>query len=184
MLQAGLNIVAPAVFVLGLGALLYGLVPRLAAPVVNLVIVWSFLVQLIGSTLTTNRWLLDSAVLSHLRPAPAATPDWTGSPGRSGSPWSGARRARRVQPTRPQRRLTMPTCCRRPNSAPAFSGAPEQVMDHAVGAGHDITVIPIEEILGGSPQPGSGAENHGCDRDVERVDEAGVQELPHGVTTT
>ena len=77
MLQAGLNIVAPAVFVLGLGALLYGLVPRLAAPVVNLVIVWSFLVQLIGSTLTTNRWLLDSAVLSHLRPAPAATPDWT-----------------------------------------------------------------------------------------------------------
>jgi ABC-2 type transport system permease protein len=71
-----LNLSVPAVLVLGVGILLYGLVPRLAVPALNVLIAWSFLVQLVGPTLTTNRWLIDTAVLSHIRPAPAAAPDW------------------------------------------------------------------------------------------------------------
>jgi ABC-2 type transport system permease protein len=75
MLRAGVNVMPPALFVLGLGTLLFGLVPRLAAPVLYGLVAWSFAVQVIGSTLTTNRWLLDTALFSHLGPVPAADLD-------------------------------------------------------------------------------------------------------------
>ncbi|MGZ4707115.1 MAG: hypothetical protein ACXWBN_00065 [Acidimicrobiales bacterium] len=77
MLQAGLNVAAPALFVLGIGTLLYGLAPRLAAPILYGLVMWSFVVEVIGSTITTNRWLLDTSLLSHLTPVPAAALDWT-----------------------------------------------------------------------------------------------------------
>jgi len=77
MLQAGLNVTAPALFVLGVGTLLYGLAPRIALPVLYSLVLWSFVIQIIGSSITTNHWLLDTAVLSHLGPVPAASLDWT-----------------------------------------------------------------------------------------------------------
>lgn len=77
MLQAGLNTAVPALFVLGLGALLYGLVPRLAVPVLYGLVLWSFLIEIIGSSITSNHWLLDTAVLTHLGPVPAADLNWT-----------------------------------------------------------------------------------------------------------
>ncbi|HEV2372483.1 MAG TPA: ABC transporter permease subunit [Streptosporangiaceae bacterium] len=77
MLQAGLNVAVPALFILGVGALVYGLAPRLAVPVVYTVVLWSFLVEIIGSSITSNHWLIDTAVLSHLGPVPAASLDWT-----------------------------------------------------------------------------------------------------------
>ncbi|HEX7993980.1 MAG TPA: hypothetical protein VF506_08670, partial [Streptosporangiaceae bacterium] len=77
MLQAGLNITVPALFVLGVGTLLYGLVPRLAAPLLYGLILWSFLIEIIGSSITSNHWLLDTAVLSHLGPVPATSLNWT-----------------------------------------------------------------------------------------------------------
>lgn len=77
MLQAGLNTAVPALFVLGLGALLYGLVPRLAMPILYGLILWSFLIEIIGSSITSNHWLLDTALLTHLGPVPAANLNWT-----------------------------------------------------------------------------------------------------------
>ena len=77
MLQAGLNIVVPALFVLGLGALLFGLVPRVAMPVLYAVVVWSVLVVILGSGVVTNHWVLDTAVLAHVGPVPARDLDWT-----------------------------------------------------------------------------------------------------------
>lgn len=76
MLQAGLNLVAPGLLVLGVGTLLYGLVPRVAVPVLYALVLWSFVVEIIGSSITANHWLLDTAVLSHLGPVPAASLDW------------------------------------------------------------------------------------------------------------
>ena len=76
MLEAGFNLVAPALFVLGLGTLLFGLVPRLAAPILYGVVLWSFLVEIIGASLTSNHWLLDTAVLSHIGPVPASGLAW------------------------------------------------------------------------------------------------------------
>lgn len=77
MLQAALNVMAPALFVLGLGALLYGLVPRLAAPLLYALVLWSFLIEIVGANITTNHLLLDTALLSHLGPVPAASLNWT-----------------------------------------------------------------------------------------------------------
>jgi len=77
ILQAGLNITVPALFILGVGTLLYGLIPRLAAPLLYGLILWSFLIEIIGSSLTSNHWLLDTAVLSHLGPVPATSLNWT-----------------------------------------------------------------------------------------------------------
>jgi len=77
MLQAGLNVAIPGLFILGVGTLLYGLVPRFAAPVLYLLILWSFLVEIIGASVTSNHWLLDTAVLTHLGPVPATGLHWT-----------------------------------------------------------------------------------------------------------
>jgi ABC-2 type transport system permease protein len=77
LLQAGLNISAPALFVLGIGGLIYGLVPRLVSPVLYGVVAWSFIIEIIGSSIKANHWILDTAVLSHIAPAPAANPNWT-----------------------------------------------------------------------------------------------------------
>ena len=76
MVQAGLGLVAPALLVLGVGTLLFGLVPRLAVPILYGLVLWSFVVQIIGSSITTNHWLLDTSVLSHLGPVPATRLDW------------------------------------------------------------------------------------------------------------
>jgi polyether ionophore transport system permease protein len=77
MLQAGLNLMPAALFILGLGTLLFGLVPRLALPILYALILWSFLVEIVGSSITSNRLLLDTALFSHLGPVPATSLNWT-----------------------------------------------------------------------------------------------------------
>lgn len=74
---AGVALVPPAVFVLGLGTLAQGVAPRYAGAVAYGVVVWSFLVELIGSAVNANRWLLDLSVFHHLALAPATDPNWT-----------------------------------------------------------------------------------------------------------
>ncbi len=76
MLAAGVNVVAPALFVLGAGTLLFGVVPRLAVPILYAYVLWSFAAELVGSSITGNRWVLDTSVLAHVGPVPAAAVDW------------------------------------------------------------------------------------------------------------
>ena len=76
LLKAGLNVAPPALFVLGAGCLAYGAWPRLASPVAYGLVAWSFLIELLA-TVITSRWLLDTSVLHHIQPVPAAQPDWT-----------------------------------------------------------------------------------------------------------
>jgi ABC-2 type transport system permease protein len=82
--QAGLNIAPPGLFVLGLGAVVFGVAPRLASGIVYAVVAWSLLIEVIASVVQSNRILLDSSVLSHLAPAPAASPNWTAAAWLSG----------------------------------------------------------------------------------------------------
>jgi ABC-2 type transport system permease protein len=77
LLAAGLNVAPPALLVLGLGVLAFGLLPRVASWFAYALVAWSFLVQLIATFVTGNRLLLDSSVLAHVAPAPAARPDWS-----------------------------------------------------------------------------------------------------------
>jgi putative exporter of polyketide antibiotics len=82
--QAGLNIAPPGLFVLGLGAVVFGVAPGLASGIVYAVVAWSLLIEVIASVVQSNRILLDSSVLSHLAPAPAASPNWTAAAWLSG----------------------------------------------------------------------------------------------------
>jgi ABC-2 type transport system permease protein len=76
LLEAGLNVVPPAVFVLGIGALAFGLWPRGAIGVVYGLVVWSFLVEVIAAAFDSNHWLRDTSPLLHIAPVPAADPNW------------------------------------------------------------------------------------------------------------
>ena len=77
LMQAGLNVAPPAVFVLGIGGLAFGLWPRGAIGVTYGLVVWSFLVETIASVFNSNHWLRDMSPLLHITPAPAADPNWT-----------------------------------------------------------------------------------------------------------
>jgi ABC-2 type transport system permease protein len=77
LVKAGVNVAPPGLFVLGLGTFVFGVWPRRATLVAYAVVVWSFLVATVASVLSVNHWLLDTSVLQHVTPAPAAPPDWT-----------------------------------------------------------------------------------------------------------
>ena len=74
--MAGFNMLGAVIFTLGVGILALGVVPRLTTVIVYSVIGWSFLVEILGSGLHFNHWLLDTSVLTHLTLAPAVNPDW------------------------------------------------------------------------------------------------------------
>jgi ABC-2 type transport system permease protein len=77
VLQAGLNVVPPAVCILGLGALVFGIWPRASTVATYGVLVWSFLVELVGGIVGLNHWVLDTSVFHQMAAAPAVSPDWT-----------------------------------------------------------------------------------------------------------
>jgi ABC-2 type transport system permease protein len=76
LLEAGLNVVAPAILLIGLGVLTLGLRPRWVAVVAYGYLGWSLLLELVGGVVQANHWLLDTSMFHHLTPAPAAPPDW------------------------------------------------------------------------------------------------------------
>ena len=76
LLGAGLNIVPPAVFVLGVGALLIGVWPRAASIGTYGVLGWSLLVELVGGIGALSHWVLDTSVFHQMASAPAVAADW------------------------------------------------------------------------------------------------------------
>jgi ABC-2 type transport system permease protein len=76
LLEAGLYVSVPGIFVLGTGTLVFGLRPRLSAGASYAIVVWSFLVDLLGSLVKNADWLKDSSLFTHLKLAPAEKPDW------------------------------------------------------------------------------------------------------------
>ncbi len=77
MLDAGLNLVPPAVCILGIGTLTFGVSPRSTSVTTYGAIAWSFLVEIVGGLIGANHWLLDTSVFHQMTPAPAVAPDWT-----------------------------------------------------------------------------------------------------------
>jgi ABC-2 type transport system permease protein len=76
MVDAGANLVAPALFVLGFGTLCFGVVPRAAPAATYGLVVWAFLVDLVGGVVGLNHWLLDTSLFHQVSAAPAVGPDW------------------------------------------------------------------------------------------------------------
>ncbi len=77
VLEAGLNLVPPALCILGIGVLTIGVWPRGTSIVTYAVLAWSFLIELVGGLVSSNHWLLDTSLFHQMAPAPAVSPDWT-----------------------------------------------------------------------------------------------------------
>ena len=77
LIEAGINVVPPALLILGVGALAFGAWPRATSITVYGLIAWSIMVELIGGLSSASRWLLDTSVFHQMAPAPASTPNWT-----------------------------------------------------------------------------------------------------------
>jgi ABC-2 type transport system permease protein len=76
LLLAGVNAAAPAALLLGIGVLTLGFVPRLTALVCWGLLAWAFLLDMLGSAIRVNHWVMDTSLLYHPALAPAVNPDW------------------------------------------------------------------------------------------------------------
>jgi len=76
LLAAGINTAFPGLFVLGIGTLIFGILPRWASTISYGYIAIAFLIQFVASALNVPNWVLDLSVLHHVALAPAVQPDW------------------------------------------------------------------------------------------------------------
>ena len=76
LLLASFNSAAPAALLLGFGVLTFGFVPRLTSSVCWGLLAWSFLLDMLGSAIKINHWVMDTSLLYHPALAPAVNPNW------------------------------------------------------------------------------------------------------------
>lgn len=81
LLDAGWNVVPPALCLLGVGLFALGVAPRATPFAAYGLLIWSFLVELFGEVLRLSHWIIDTSLFHQMAPAPAVTPDWTSSTG-------------------------------------------------------------------------------------------------------
>jgi ABC-2 type transport system permease protein len=80
LLEAGLNLVPPAIALGGIGVLSFGAWPRRTALVGYAVLTWSLLADIVGGfggSGPASRLLLDASVFHQMTSAPAVSPNWT-----------------------------------------------------------------------------------------------------------
>ena len=77
--EAGWNVVPPALCLVGISLLAFGVAPRSTPFVAYGVLLWSFLVELFGEALKLSHWIIDTSLFHQMAPAPAVAPDWTSS---------------------------------------------------------------------------------------------------------
>ena len=76
LLGAGINLVPPAIVILGIGVLTFGVRPRATSVVVYAALGWSLLVVVVGGFGTLSHWVLDTSVFHHMASAPGVPPNW------------------------------------------------------------------------------------------------------------
>ncbi len=77
LIEAGLNVVPPALCLLGIGVLTMAVWPRATSYAVYTVLGWSLLVEIVGGGFTTSHWLADTSLFHQMAAAPAVSPDWS-----------------------------------------------------------------------------------------------------------
>jgi len=75
-LGGGLNFMAPALLMLGIGTLIFSIKPRWASWSLYAWIVWSFLIEMIGSVVTLSSRIIDTSLLRQVSLIPAVPADW------------------------------------------------------------------------------------------------------------
>jgi ABC-2 type transport system permease protein len=76
LVGAGVNLVPPAIVILGIGMLAFGIRPRAASIVVYAALGWSLLIVIVGGFGTISHWVLDTSVFHHMASAPGVPPNW------------------------------------------------------------------------------------------------------------
>ncbi len=76
LLLAGINSAAPAALLLGIGLFALGFIPRLTTAVCWGILAWAFLLDMLGSAVKVNHWLMDTSLLYHPALVPAVNPNW------------------------------------------------------------------------------------------------------------
>ncbi len=76
LIQAGINTVVPALFILSAGIFALGVWPRRTIVVAYAVLGWSFLIVLLSSGINLPVWIQDTSLFHHIVFAPAGRPDW------------------------------------------------------------------------------------------------------------
>lgn len=76
-LFVGLALTGTVIFTLGFGALLYGLLPRIASIGMYVVLTWSFLIDIIGSVVKLNDSIVKSSLFHYVSLSPGSAPDWS-----------------------------------------------------------------------------------------------------------
>jgi ABC-2 type transport system permease protein len=77
LLNAGLNVAFPALLLFGVGVLALGIVPRLVSTITYSLFVWFLLIELVGSEVKMNHWILDLSAFHQMAASPAAPVAWT-----------------------------------------------------------------------------------------------------------
>lgn len=67
---------APAALLLGIGVLVLGFTPRLTSIACWGLLAWAFLLDMLGSAIKVNHWVMDTSLLYHMALAPAVSPNW------------------------------------------------------------------------------------------------------------
>jgi ABC-2 type transport system permease protein len=73
---AGLNVLPAIIFTAGFGILVLGVRPRLTTTFMYALIAWSFLMEMVGSAINLNHYVLDTSIFHHVALAPAVNPNW------------------------------------------------------------------------------------------------------------
>jgi ABC-2 type transport system permease protein len=76
LLEAGVNLIPPALAILGIGVLVFGIRPRLTSMVVYGLLGWSLLIVIVGGIGAVSHWVLDTSVFHQMASAPAVAPHW------------------------------------------------------------------------------------------------------------
>jgi ABC-2 type transport system permease protein len=76
LLEAGVNLVPPAIAILGIGVLAMGIRPRVTSLVVYSLLGWSLLIVVVGGIGAVSHWILDTSVFHQMASAPAVSPHW------------------------------------------------------------------------------------------------------------
>ena len=77
MLDAGLNVAVPALLLFGVGMLVLALAPRTVSFATYGLLVWFFLIEIVGGVVRVNHWVLDLSAFHQMAAAPATPVDWT-----------------------------------------------------------------------------------------------------------
>jgi ABC-2 type transport system permease protein len=76
LVLAGVNAAAPGLALLGIAVFVYGFLPRWTSRVGYGLLAWAFLLEMLGSAVHINHWVMDTSLLHHVALAPVTDPDW------------------------------------------------------------------------------------------------------------